>query len=118
MGGQYELFSDDKEQLTWMVNDISVELLDLDMEPKPESLWWTSIHEGEDEGTRKVGRSGESRDLPLVERSSGYPFPQDWDKGFRERKRRRGKEWEVGGGMGTLGSRRGASLRRKCDSCE
>ena len=32
-----------------MVNDIIEELLDLDMEPKPESLWWTS--------TPKLGNS-------------------------------------------------------------
>ena len=32
------LFSDDKEKLTWMVNDIIDELMDLDMEPQPESF--------------------------------------------------------------------------------
>ena len=32
-----------------MVNDSIEELMDLDMEPKRESLWWTSIYK--DEGT-------------------------------------------------------------------
>ena len=34
----YWLCCDNKERLTYMVNDIIEELLDLDMEPKPESL--------------------------------------------------------------------------------
>ena len=38
------LICDNKERLVRMVNDIIEELLDLDMEPKPESLWWTSTH--------------------------------------------------------------------------
>ena len=37
-----------------MVNDIIEELLDLDMELKPESLWWTSTHKDEDGTTLKV----------------------------------------------------------------
>ena len=40
--------SDDTEKLTWMVNAMIEELLDLDMEPKPESMWWTSTYEDED----------------------------------------------------------------------
>ena len=36
----YWPFSDDKEKLVCMVNDIIEEMLVLDMEPKPESLWW------------------------------------------------------------------------------
>ena len=35
----YWLFCDNKEKLECMVNDIIEELLDLDMDPKPESLW-------------------------------------------------------------------------------
>ena len=38
------MFSDDTAKLTRMANDIIEELLDLDMEPKPESLWWTSTY--------------------------------------------------------------------------
>ena len=42
--GNYWLFFDNKERLICMVNDIIEELRDLDMEPKPESLWWTSTY--------------------------------------------------------------------------
>ena len=38
------LFSDDKEKLMFMVNDIIEELVDLDMEPKLESLRWRSTY--------------------------------------------------------------------------
>ena len=44
----YWIFSDDREKLTWMVNDIIGEVMDLDMEPKSESLWWTSAHKAEE----------------------------------------------------------------------
>ena len=40
------LFCDNREMLICMVNDIE-ELLDLDMEPNPESLWRTSTHKQE-----------------------------------------------------------------------
>ena len=43
----YLLFCDNKEKLICMVNNIIEELLDLDMELKPELLWWTSTHEHE-----------------------------------------------------------------------
>ena len=46
----YWVFRDDKDKLTWMVNDITEELKDMDMEPKPESVWWTSAYKAEDEG--------------------------------------------------------------------
>ena len=39
--------NNNNERLVCMVNDIIEELLDLDMEPKPESLWWTSTHQAE-----------------------------------------------------------------------
>ena len=42
------MFSDNREKLICMVNDIIEEFLDLDMEPKLESLWWTSTHKHED----------------------------------------------------------------------
>ena len=44
----YWIFSDDREKLMWMVNDIIGEVMDLDMEPKAESLWWTSAHKAEE----------------------------------------------------------------------
>ena len=50
-----------------MVNDIIKELLNLDMEPKPESLWWTSSYEEEDKLTLKVGGRGKDWDLPFRE---------------------------------------------------
>ena len=37
----YRLFCHDRATLVNMVNDVLEELLDLDVEPKPESLWWT-----------------------------------------------------------------------------
>ena len=50
-----------------MVNDIIEELLNLDMEPKPESLWWTSSYEEEDKLTLQVGGGGKDWDLPFRE---------------------------------------------------
>ena len=41
------------------------ELLNLDMEPKPESSWLTSAHEEEDKRTLKVGEGGKVWDLPI-----------------------------------------------------
>ena len=50
-----------------MVNDIIEELLGLDMEPKPESLWWTNTHKNEDVATLKVGGPKKDWDLPFME---------------------------------------------------
>ena len=61
------IFSEDKDRMTWMVNEINEELTDVDMQPKPESLWWTSTNKEEDERTLKAGSRGKSWDLPLVE---------------------------------------------------
>ena len=47
--------SDNREMMICMVNDIIEELLDVDMEPKPESLWWISTHKHEDMRTLLVG---------------------------------------------------------------
>ena len=54
----YWLFSDNREKLICMVNDIIEELLDLDVEPKPESLWWTSTHKHQDTQNVRVGSRG------------------------------------------------------------
>ena len=54
------LFSDNREKLICMVNDIIEELLDLDMEPTLASLWWTSTHQHEDMETLRVGAEAES----------------------------------------------------------
>ena len=42
----------------WIVNHIIEELLNLDVEPKPESLWWTSTHKEADERQLTVGSGG------------------------------------------------------------
>ena len=58
------LFCDHKEGLVAMVDDIIEELLDLDMEPKPESLWFMSTHQVEYTSTLKVVYRGLAWDLP------------------------------------------------------
>ena len=65
--GSYKIFSDDKEKLKCMVNDIIEELMDLDMEPKPESFWWTSTCKAEDEVTLKVWSMDKSWETPFVD---------------------------------------------------
>ena len=62
----YWLFSDNRERLICMVNDVIEELLDLDMEPNPESLWWTSTHKHEDMRTLRVGGRDRAWDLSLL----------------------------------------------------
>ena len=72
----YWLFSDNREELICMVNDIIEELLDLDMEPKPESLWWTSTYKHEEmRGSAWWGRD-KVWDLPFLRsfRCSWIPF--------------------------------------------
>ena len=65
--GNHWLFCDNQERLVCMVNDIIDELLDLDMGPKPESLWWTSTHKCEDMTTLRVGSGRKAWDLPFRE---------------------------------------------------
>ena len=55
------------EKLICMANDIIEEVLDLDMEPKPESFWWTSTQKHEDMRTFSVGSKDKVWDLPLCE---------------------------------------------------
>ena len=68
----YWLFSDDKEKLVCMVNDIVEELPDLDMEPKLESL-------EEDATSLKVEGREKTWDPPFMEVFDvlGYPFRRD-----------------------------------------
>ena len=77
----YWLFCDNKEKLVCMVNDITGERLDLDMEPKPESLWWTSTYKDEGAATLKRGKIW---DLPSSELFDvlGCRFHRD-AKGFQ-----------------------------------
>ena len=67
-----------------MVNDIIEELLDLDIEPKPESVWWTSTFKDEDMRTLRVGGRDKIWDLAFCEVFDvlGYRFHRD-GKGFQ-----------------------------------
>ena len=66
----YWLFSDNRERLICMVSDIIEKLMVLEMEPKAESLWWTSTYKGE------KSTVGEVFDV------LGYRFHRD-GKGFQ-----------------------------------
>ena len=61
----YWLFFDNRDGLVCMVNDIIEELMVLDMEPKLESLWWTSTYQAEEKETLKVANRGLAWDLPF-----------------------------------------------------
>ena len=79
MDGQLlNIYCHNREILVLMVNDIIEELLNLDMEPKPESLLWTSSYE-EDKLTLQVGGGGKDWDLPFREvfEVLGYRFQRD-----------------------------------------
>ena len=52
------LLGNEKRMWVCMVNDIIKELLELDVEPKPESLWWRSTNKEEDVTLSKVGSRG------------------------------------------------------------
>ena len=75
----YWLFRDDKEKLVYMANDIIEKLPDLDMEPKPESLWWTSTYKDRDVATLKVGSRERNWDLLFMKVFDvlGYLFQGD-----------------------------------------
>ena len=90
------LFCHNRENLVHMVNDIIEELLILGMEPKSESLWWTSSCEEEDQLTLKVGGGGKDWDLPYREvfEVLGYRFQRD---GKGTSKRHCAKGWVAGG---------------------
>ena len=49
-----------------IVNDTIEELLVLDMEFKPESLWWRSMCKDEDVKTLRVGSRGRAGDSKIV----------------------------------------------------
>ena len=60
-----------------VVTDIIADLLGLDTEPKPESLWWTSTCQAQEKATLKVGYKGLAWDLSFKRRARrlGIPFP-------------------------------------------
>ena len=62
----YWIFYDNREKLICTAKDIMEELLDPDVEPKPESLWWTSTHKHEDVRTLSVGSRDKVWDPPLL----------------------------------------------------
>ena len=77
----YWLFCHNREKLVHMVNDVFEELLNLDMEPKLDSPWWTSSYE--------VGGGGKDWDLPFraVFEVLGNRFQRDVKRHTRGRKR-------------------------------
>ena len=62
-----------------MVKDIIEDLLDVDMEPQPESLWWTSTHKHEEMRTLSVGNRDRAWNLTFCEVFDvlGYRFHLD-----------------------------------------
>ena len=77
MGGQLLGYcAHHRENLVHVVNEIIEDLLNLDMEPKPESLWWTSSYEEEDQLTLKVGGRREGMGLAVQggPRGTAAPF--------------------------------------------
>ena len=78
------LFCDNKERLVCTVNDFFEALLDLNMEPKPESLW-SNTFQDEYGATLMVGNRRHTWDLPFMEVFGvlGYRFLRD-GKGLQE----------------------------------
>ena len=103
----YRLFSDNKERLICMLNDIIEELLDLDIEPEPESLWWTCTYKKEEKAMLKVGSRENTWDTPFREVVDvlGYRYHRD-GKGFRGAERTMFKDLGVGGGTNSYTARR------------
>ena len=62
------LFCDSEERSVCMMNDIFAEMLDLHMEPKLESLWWTSTRQAEEKKTLRVENRGLAWDLSFKTR--------------------------------------------------
>ena len=72
-----------------MVKDGIEELLDPDMEPKRESLWWTSTHRDEDVATLQVGSIGKPWNLPFKEEFDVLVIVSTvMGRGFKPQKRR------------------------------
>ena len=67
-------------------NDLIEELMDLDTEPKPESLWWASIYKDDDERTLKVGTTEICRFFEVFD-LLGYRFRRE-RKEYQGRSRR------------------------------
>ena len=98
-----------------MVIDIIDVLMDLEMEPKPESLWWTSAYPAEDGMTLDVRRRKRSWEMPFVEISDtlGNRFRRN-GRVFNGQVVHKRKGWGVGGGMHTS-IRRTVPMRTECE---
>ena len=71
----------------------------LDMEPKPESLWWTSTCKDEDMTTLKLGNRGGKLDLPFKEVFDvRATVSVAIGRGFKAQRGRCAKAWAAGGG--------------------
>ena len=76
------------------VNDVMEELMDLDMEPKPWSLW-TSVHEAEVEATLEVEGQGQKLGDAFC---GSFRFVESRDGMDEDVKKR----WTAGGGIHTF----------------
>ena len=93
------LFCHSREILVHMVNGFVEELLNLDRNPKPESLWWTSSYEEEDKLTLQVGGGGKDWELPFREVFEGWVVSvfSVMEKAHKGSKRHCAKGWAAGG---------------------
>ena len=111
----YWLICHKREILVHTVNNIIEELLNLDMAPQPESLWWTSSYEEEDQLTLKVGRGGKDWDLPFQGglRGIGCRFQRDGrgTQGVEKTLRKKMGSWRRDA---DIYSSKSVSLRTKC----
>ena len=93
-----------------MVNGIIEELQDLDMDPKPESLRWTSTHKCEDMITLRVGSRGNNWDLLFVKSSRVLDVViTGMGKDSKAQGELCARAWSVGGGTSSYIARDGVS---------
>ena len=96
------------------VNDIIEELLNLDMEPKPESLWWTRSYLEEDKLRLQVGGGGKDGNCRSGRSSRcwGNVFSV-MGKAHKGSERLCAKEWAAGGATLIFIVRQSVSLKTK-----
>ena len=80
MGGQLLAVIYSIEKLVHVVNEITEQLLDL--QPKPEPLWWASTHKDENGTTLKVENRSQTWDWPFMEVFDvlGHRFHRDGER--------------------------------------
>ena len=76
-----------------MVSDVIEELMDIDMERKLESLWWTSTHQAEERKKRGLWSRGVAHGTSLFK---GYRCQRE-RKGLKVQTGHNAKAWPVGG---------------------